>query len=116
MRSVALLLTLWIATGCTKKQEAAGPVDPATAAANLVEDGRARFNQHCTACHSPNPKLDGPVGPAVFGASLELLEARIVKAEYPAGYTPKRTTRQMVALPFLKDDIPALHAYINSVQ
>lgn len=102
-----LISLLILIAGCTKKKEAAGPVD-------LVEAGRSRYQQNCTACHNSNPKLDGAVGPAVYGSSLELLQARVLTATYPAGYTAKRPTHLMVALPFLKDEIPALHAYLNS--
>ena len=33
---------------------------------------------------------DGSVGPAVAGASRELIEAKVLRGEYPPGYTPKR--------------------------
>ena len=46
----------------------------------------------CTACHNSDPAKDGPVGPAIKESSLELLEARILRAGYPPGYTPKRDT------------------------
>ena len=49
-----------------------------------------------------DPRTDGSLGPAVAGASLELLTARVLRAEYPAGYTPKRETRVMVPLPHLE--------------
>lgn len=93
-----------ILSACTK-----GEKKPPT----LAESGRTIYNTHCTACHGANPKLNGALGPAIFGSSLELLEARVLRAQYPAGYTPKRATGVMAALPFLKDEIPALHAYLN---
>ncbi len=92
-------------SACTKKEKKA--LTPA-------EQGRVVYARHCTACHSVNPKVDGTLGPAVFASSLELLEVRVLKGEYPPGYQPKRTTKTMVPLPFLKDEIPALHAYLNS--
>ena len=36
-----------------------------------------------------------------------------MRAEYPPGYTPKRDTRVMVAMPFLEKQIPALAAYLE---
>jgi hypothetical protein len=60
------------------------------------------------------PQKDGPIGPSVAGSTLPLIEARVMRAEYPVGYKPKRTTKTMVALPHLKDDLPAIHAYLNS--
>lgn len=58
--------------------------------------------------------MDGAIGPALAGSTLELVELRVMKGEYPAGYLPKRTTKTMSALPHLKAEIPALHAYLNS--
>jgi mono/diheme cytochrome c family protein len=70
---------------------------------------------NCIACHSQNPAMDGALGPAVAGSSYELIEARVMRAEYPPGYTPKRDSRVMIALPHLKDQIGALAAYLDSI-
>lgn len=67
---------------------------------------------NCTACHNADPALDGSLGPATAGSSIELLEARLLRNSYPEGYIPKRDSRVMMALPYLKDDIPALAAYL----
>lgn len=67
---------------------------------------------NCIACHSQVPAQDGALGPAVSGSSYELLEARVLRAEYPEGYTPKRESRVMIALPHLAQDIDALTAYL----
>lgn len=74
--------------------------------------GRATYLTSCTACHAPDPNVDGALGPAVAGSSRELLEARVLRAEYPPGYAPKRETRAMVALPHLAGEIDALAAYL----
>jgi mono/diheme cytochrome c family protein len=95
-----------VLAACTAKEPSV-PADP------LVERGRSVYVQQCTACHSPDPAQTGAVGPAVKGSSRELLEARILRAEYPAGYTPKRTTTTMVALPQLAGDIDALAAFLK---
>ena len=55
------------------------------------------------------------LGPAVAGSSLELLEARIMRGEYPEGYEPKRPSRVMVPLPHLESRLPELAAYLNSL-
>ena len=78
----------------------------------LFARGRAVYVANCTACHNADPALDGSLGPATAGSSIELLEARLLTNSYPEGYTPKRDSRVMVALPYLKDDIPALAAYL----
>ena len=56
--------------------------------------------------------MDGGIGPAVAGASLALLEARIMRNEYPEGYTPKRDTEAMIALPYLEKDLAAIVAFL----
>jgi hypothetical protein len=60
-----------------------------------------------------DPAETGALGPAIKGSSRELLEARVIHAAYPPGYTPKRTTTTMVALPHLSGDIDALAAYLE---
>lgn len=77
-------------------------------------EGKRLYATHCTACHAADPKKDGAVGPAVWGSSTELLERRLVHGDYPTAYKAKRPTKVMVILPFLKDEIPNLHAYLNA--
>lgn len=96
----------------------AAPVAPkpeTRSQAELVAAGRSVYNANCIACHSMNPAQDGALGPAVAGSSLELLEARILRAEYPEGYEPKRGSRVMVALPHLEPKLPELAAYLESL-
>jgi len=83
--------------------------------AELIEAGRAAYNANCIACHNMDPRQDGAIGPAVAGSSLELIEARVLRAEYPPGYVPKRNTRVMIALPHLKPRLPELAAYLGSL-
>jgi len=86
---------------------ATGPAD-----SDAIARGRAVYSANCTACHNPDPSLPGSLGPEVSGSSLELLEARLLHNSYPDGYTPKRDSRVMMALPYLKDDIAPLAAYL----
>jgi hypothetical protein len=58
---------------------------------------------------------DGALGPAIAGSSFALLEARVLRSEYPEGYAPKRPTRVMVALPHLEARLVELEAYLNSL-
>ena len=97
-------------TACTKKQ--AVPLSEMSSA-QLAERGKRIYVGNCIACHNVDPKVDGSLGPAVAGSSLELLQERILRAKYPAGYTPKRATNVMAALPHLETEIPSLHAYLN---
>jgi mono/diheme cytochrome c family protein len=79
----------------------------------LAARGRQVYLAQCIQCHNANPAIDGPVGPAVKGASRELLEAKVIRGEYPPGYRPKRPTKVMPPQPTLAPDIPALAAYLK---
>ena len=80
----------------------------------LAEKGKAVYFANCTTCHNSDPHRPGTLGPDVWGSSLALLEARILRAEYPPGYDSKRKSKAMVALPHLRGDIPAIHAFLNA--
>ena len=80
-----------------------------------VEAGRKAYVANCTACHNQDPTRDGSMGPALAGSPAALVEARVLRAEYPPGYTPKRDSKLMPAQPFLKADVPALAAYLGSL-
>ena len=82
---------------------------------DLVASGRKAYMANCTACHNPDPAKEGTMGPAIAGSSLALVEARVLRAEYPPGYTPKRDSTLMPAQPFLKAEVPALAAYLESL-
>ena len=79
----------------------------------MTAQGRSIYMAKCIACHNSNPKKVGGIGPAVFGSSLDLLEAKVVNQVYPEGYKPQRNTKLMNAFPDLKDKIPAIHAFLN---
>lgn len=102
---LASSLALSLAAGCGGGGDTDDP----------VARGRGTYLANCVACHNPNPKLVGPVGPAVAGASQELLAAKVLRNEYPPGYAPKRETSAMVPLPHLEPDIEDLAAYLGSV-
>jgi mono/diheme cytochrome c family protein len=91
----------------------AGCGDSSKSADLLADRGRLIYVAQCTQCHATDPAQAGPVGPAVKGASAALLEARIVRGEYPPGYTPKRPTKVMPPTPALAPEIPALAAYLR---
>jgi mono/diheme cytochrome c family protein len=75
--------------------------------------GKQVYLTECIACHNPDPARDGVLGPAIKGASQELLEARVLRAAYPPGYTPKRSTALMPAQPKLAPKIPDLAAFLR---
>lgn len=83
--------------------------------AELVTAGRSVYTSNCIACHNMNPSQDGALGPAVAGSNLELIEARVLRGEYPEGYTPKRPSKIMIPLPHLEPKLPELAAYLGSL-
>ena len=78
-----------------------------------AQRGRAVYGTVCIACHSPDPSRDGAIGPNLVGTTRELLEWRVVKGEYPPGYTPKRPTGAMPAFPHLAAQLDDLYAFIR---
>lgn len=108
-------------TATTERPAPAAPPAPAAAAKPaasdsheaLVERGRRVYQSNCIACHAPDPSVSGALGPDIAGSSRALIEARVLRAEYPPGYKPKRDTKIMIALPHLANDIDALYAYLS---
>ena len=82
--------------------------------AELIKAGRGVYNGNCIACHNMDPTRDGALGPSLAGASLDLLEARVLRNAYPEGYRPKRDSRVMIALPHLEPRLGELAAYLGS--
>ena len=78
-----------------------------------VARGKQVYLTECIACHNSDPAKDGPVGPAVKGSSLALLEAKILRAGYPPGYTPKRNTSLMPPQPKVAPKIFDLAAFLR---
>ena len=78
-----------------------------------AERGRQVYVAQCTACHSSDPAQNGPLGPAVRGASRELLEARLLRGTYPSGYTPKRPSAVMQPMPHLAGSLDDLAAFLR---
>ena len=103
-RVLPLLAALALLAGCGKSA-------PRTEA----QQGQTIYSLHCTACHNPNPKQDGSLGPALAGSSLDMLLARVMRGEYPPGYAPKRSTHIMQPLPLTEEEVKSLHAYLNSL-
>lgn len=110
MRSLVPLTVCFVLVGF-----ACSSGEPGDEKAALVKRGKVVYETNCSACHSPDPRKDGPVGPANACASAELLAAKVLRNEYPPGYAPKRDTRAMVPLPHLEKEIPALAAYLRSL-
>jgi mono/diheme cytochrome c family protein len=108
--TAACCLLVGAAGGCQKSPSSSAPAEPEP----LAKRGQRAYQTYCIACHNSDPKRDGVVGPAIQGSSRELVEARVLRNEYPPGYKPKRTSKAMVAIPQAKDEIDALTAYLNA--
>ena len=102
-RVLALLAVVLGVTAC-------GETGPTSA---LAQRGRQVYLGQCIACHSPDPAQAGPLGPPVKRSSRELLEAKILKGTYPAGYRPKRPTAVMPVQPAVAPDIAALAEFLK---
>jgi len=112
--NIPLILVIAFIGACTPKTGGGSNVS-AMSPEQLKERGKAIYISSCIACHNVDPSKEGSVGPAISGSSLELISARVLKASYPANYKPKRVTGQMPALPHLEKELPALQAYLNSL-
>ena len=116
-----LLVSGVLFTACGQDEKpapTAGPTGSASSPGAVPVAGDPTKGQQiwlgqCVACHNPDPSKDGPIGPAVKGASKDLLEARVVHAAYPPGYKPKRETKVMPPRPDLVASIPDLAAYLR---
>ena len=103
---LGLALIAVVTMACAGESEESG--DPA------VARGEKIYRNICVVCHNPNPNQPGPLGPAIAGSSRELLEARLLRGEYPAGYTPQRNTQQMPRFEFLEPNLDDIVAFLAS--
>ncbi|MBX7147751.1 cytochrome c [bacterium] len=107
MRFFILSFCLFLLSCSSNNSQISSDVSP------LYTKGKSVYMANCAVCHNPNPKLDGSLGPAVFGSSKELVTARVMHAQYPEGYKPKRESKLMQALPHVEKDIEALVEFLN---
>jgi mono/diheme cytochrome c family protein len=81
-----------------------------------VARGEHYYQNVCIACHSGDPNVDGTLGPALAGTPLEVVEAKVMRGEYPEGYAPKRDTATMPRFEFLGPELANITAYLASVE
>jgi mono/diheme cytochrome c family protein len=105
VRRAALVVVAALLAGCS--DTSSGPGNPA------AERGREIYLAQCLSCHGPDPAATGPLGPPIKGSPAALLEAKVVRGTYPAGYAPKRPTAAMPPLPALAPEVPALAEFLK---
>jgi mono/diheme cytochrome c family protein len=90
------------------------------ASTSLIDKGRRLYISNCISCHNKDPNVKGPIGPEIIDAPLEIMTAKIMTGKYPdllpEGFKPKRTTKLMRPITKLKDDIPAIYEYVQSMK
>ena len=101
---LGLALIAVVTMACAGESEESG--DPAVARGTKI------YRNVCVVCHNADPNQPGPLGPDIAGANRELLEARLLRGEYPTGYTPKRNTQQMPRFEFLEPNLDDIAAFL----
>lgn len=85
-----------------------------------IDKGRRLYLSNCIQCHNKDPNLKGSIGPEMVDAPLTVMTSKVMTGKYPeplpAGFVPKRKSKAMRPIPKLKNDIPAIHAYVQSVK
>jgi len=125
--ALALAGVLAVASGCADEANddpgstarsgpasSEAPGETTDSRVDLVARGERIYNVNCIACHHRDPTQDGGLGPPIAGSSRELVEARVLRGEYPPGYTPRTDTRLMIPLPHLEPEIDALTSFLAS--
>ena len=94
------------------------PLTNATAA-DLARGAKV-YKAQCVRCHNADPNLKGNLGQEQVDAPFEVVVSKILTGKYPdplpKGFTPKRKTKMMTPLKNLKNDIPYIYAWIQSVK
>jgi mono/diheme cytochrome c family protein len=85
----------------------------AASQASAAQRGQQIYGNVCIACHNADPAQPGSLGPPLAGASQALLEAKLLRGQYPPGYTPSRPGQTMPRFEHLKDRIGDLAAFLE---
>ena len=85
-----------------------------------LEKGKTIYLSTCIKCHNKDPNVKGAIGPEVVDAPLEIMQHKVMTGRYPdvlpEGFVPKRKTKQMTKFPQLAQDVPSIHAYVQSLK
>jgi mono/diheme cytochrome c family protein len=105
-REVTLYWLVAASLACGSGEEPGAGLDAAAAR------GKTVYENVCTACHHRDPHQAGALGPDLAGASLELIEAKVLRNEYPPGYAPKRPGASMPKYEYLAPNLADIAAYL----
>jgi mono/diheme cytochrome c family protein len=82
--------------------------------------GKRLYLSNCIQCHNKDPNMKGSLGPEMIDAPLSVMTSKVMTGVYPAslppGFVPKRKSKAMRKIPKLEKDIPAIHAWVQSVK
>lgn len=97
-------------------------IEPVTAQSQVpdLEKGKRLYISNCIKCHNKDPNIKGSIGPEMVDAPLEVMYAKVMTGRYPEvlppGFVPKRKSKAMMKIPKLKNDIPSIWAYVQSLK
>jgi mono/diheme cytochrome c family protein len=112
----ALVLAAVAALACGDSDASKGDAAEQGGVTDQVARGKHYYQNVCIACHHGDPNVDGTLGPALAGSPLEVIEAKVMRGEYPEGYTAKRDTATMPRFEFLGPELANIAAYLASVE
>lgn len=101
-----VLAALVVATACSGDTDSSQ--EPAAVRGELI------YRNICVVCHNADPNQQGILGPAIIGATRAVLEAKVLRGEYPAGYAPARDTHQMPQFEYLEPNLDDIEAFLAS--
>ena len=104
----AIAATGALATLVACSEETDSSVDP------TIGRGEMIYRNVCVVCHNADPNEPGVLGPPIAQATRALLEAKVLRGEYPAGHAPARDTQQMPQFAYLEPNLGDIEAYIAS--
>jgi mono/diheme cytochrome c family protein len=112
---IGSLASTLFAAACSQPADTGAAADPKPDAARAAaaERGQKIYENVCIACHNGDPTQPGSLGPQVARASLELLEAKVLRGEYPPAYTPLRPSQAMPKYEYLKDRLGDVAVYLE---
>jgi putative heme-binding domain-containing protein len=116
-RAILLLVLACAATPAVAQQRAATPANPFQGNPQAVQEGKAIYDQHCTACHGPNGGAGERAPAIVISAATTLRGERsiaqimeIVRNGIPGSQMPAWGNR------LSNDDILKIGAYVHALR